>query len=204
MENARLPALGVGRDIAAAAAPFVTEDPAVPGTVRVFGFASFPPERSWDGASAAAGPNTPGMLHTAKGGAEELTKRLKEEAGVFNIVLAHGGIEYTDHPDPNTRAIYTGLIEAGADLIIGSHPHVEQGFEWVKGRPVFWSLGDYVFADMEDTPGGDKGLFVVLYFEGKRLVYLEPYALKMRGPRTVIAPPSQLERFYRLSRELRR
>jgi poly-gamma-glutamate synthesis protein (capsule biosynthesis protein) len=202
MEKAGLHALGVGRDIAAASAPFVTGGPAGPGTARVFGFASFPPERSWDGTSAAAGPGVPGMLHAAAyGGTEELTRRIREDRTAFTIVLVHGGVEYADHPDPVTRAIYTELIEAGADLIIGSHPHVEQGFEWVKGKPVFWSLGDYVFADMEDTPGGDKGLFIVLYFEAGRLVYLEPYALKMQGPRTLIAPPSQLERFYRLTKE---
>jgi poly-gamma-glutamate synthesis protein (capsule biosynthesis protein) len=67
---------------------------------------------------------------------------------------------------------------------------------------VFWSLGNYVFTGMENTGGSDEGLFLVLGFRGKRLLYLESYVLALSGPRTEIAPPERLDRFYELSREL--
>ena len=44
------------------------------------------------------------------------------------------------------------LAEAGADLIVGSHPHVLQNIEYVDGVPVFYSLGNYFFgAAARDT-----------------------------------------------------
>jgi poly-gamma-glutamate synthesis protein (capsule biosynthesis protein) len=119
------------------------------------------------------------------------------------VILFHGGDEWSFYPGAYTRELYTNLIRSGADLIIGSHPHVVQGFEWVSGKPVFWSLGNFVFAGMENTNGGEEGLFIRLGFAGKTLVYLEPSALTLKGPRTDIAGPEGLKGFYRLSRELR-
>jgi poly-gamma-glutamate synthesis protein (capsule biosynthesis protein) len=202
LEAAGLAPLGAGRSAAAAAAPFTAGERSFP--VQVFGVASFGPERNgWDGRSAAAGGDRPGLLHAGRGGAELIKPQLRrDDKGGLDIVFFHGGEEYTDHPGPATRALYTGLIEAGADLVVGTHPHVEQGFEWVRGKPVFWSLGDYVFDEMGDTPGGDRGIFVVLSYAGEKLVYLEPYPLFMNGPRTEITGDERLERFYRLTKEL--
>ncbi|MDR2402457.1 MAG: CapA family protein [Spirochaetaceae bacterium] len=193
-------ALGAGRDEAAAAAPLMFT-----GTgglsVRCFGLASFPRERSgWDGLSVRAGKDRPGLLHAGRGDAERIKAGF--DPGALNAVFFHGGEEWSSRPDRPTRELCTDLVRAGADLVIGSHPHIVQGFEWVEGKPVFWSLGNYVFAGMENTGGGDEGLFLVLGFWGKRLLYLEPYALALSGPRTEIAPPERLDRFYELSREL--
>jgi poly-gamma-glutamate synthesis protein (capsule biosynthesis protein) len=115
-------------------------------------------------------------------------------------VFFHGGNEWTTVPDIRTRAIYTDLIHSGADIIIGSHPHIVQGFEWIEGKPVFWSLGNFVFAGMDNTGGGDRGLFLRLGFLGTALVYIEPYPLALSGPRTEIAPMENLKDFYALSK----
>jgi poly-gamma-glutamate synthesis protein (capsule biosynthesis protein) len=201
--------LGGGRTIGEASS-FFEADPAntlqMYGTIRVYGIASFPPERSgFDGASAAAADGRAGMLFANGEGEAALIQKLrKDDHDGLDIVLFHGGTEYSQAPDSAARSLYTRLAEAGADLLLGSHPHVEQGFEWIGGTAVFWSLGDYVFADMEDTPGGDKGLFVVLRYRSNRLVYIDLYPLKMTGPRTVLAPKEQLDRFYSLTRQLRR
>ncbi|MDR2072633.1 MAG: CapA family protein [Spirochaetaceae bacterium] len=215
LQKAGLAVLGAGLDRAAAAAPLVTGTPAFP--VRVFGIASFGRERNgWDGLAFAADEKTPGLLHAERGGAAAIKGLLQNKAsgtgpyaGVgLDIVFFHGGTEYTDYPDQATRNLYTELVAAGADLVIGTHPHVEQGFEWVLGKPVFWSLGDYVFNEMDDTPGGDKGLFIVLWFlisprgEKTHLVYVDPYPVFMNRERTVISPVRQLDRFYRLTRAL--
>jgi poly-gamma-glutamate synthesis protein (capsule biosynthesis protein) len=121
---------------------------------------------------------------------------------VIDIVLFHGGDEWSREPTAATRRLYTGLVKSGADLVIGSHPHVVQGFEWIDGKAVFWSLGNYVFGGMENTDGGEEGLFIKLGYLGNQLVYLEPYALALTHTRTDIAPRENLETFYRLSREL--
>ena len=205
LEQAGLAVLGAGRNIRAAAVPFVSAAPPSSGgfPVRVFGLASFGQERNgWDGLTVAAEEQKPGILHAGKGGAEAIKPQLDKNA--LNIIVYHGGVEYADYPDRGTRALYTELIESGADLVIGTHPHVEQGFEWVQGKPVFWSLGDYVFNEMDDTPGGDKGIFIILYYYRRRLVHIDIYPLFMNGKRTEIMPMTQLERFYRLTRDLAR
>jgi len=171
---------------------------------RVFGLASFPRERNgWDGASAAALPGRPGMLHAERGGKEKLIAKLSSGGNnTIDIVLFHGGVEWSTSPDSATRKLYTDLVSAGADLVIGTHPHIVQGFEWVNGKPVFWSLGNYVFGGMENRSGGNEGLFIRLCFLDGRLLYMEPFALTLIGIRTVIAPPERLETFYTRSREL--
>ncbi|GHT84425.1 hypothetical protein FACS1894137_07440 [Spirochaetia bacterium] len=184
LEGAGIGILGAGRDLIAAAAPFaLTRVP----PVHVFGIASFPREASgWDGLGIAAGENKPGILHAGRGGADTLKEGFSAEA--LDMVFFHGGNEWTAAPDARTRTLYTDLLRAGADIIIGSHPHIVQGFEWIEGKPVFWSLGNFVFAGMENTGGGDEGLFVRLGFLGTKLIYIEPYPLALSGPRTKIVP----------------
>jgi len=59
-----------------------------------------------------------------------------------------------------------------------------QGFEFVHRKPVFWSLGNFVFAGMENTGGGDTGLLIRLGYYGKTLVYVECFDLALTGART--------------------
>jgi poly-gamma-glutamate synthesis protein (capsule biosynthesis protein) len=61
------------------------------------------------------------------------------------IVFAHWGREGTGTPEPYQVALAHAAIEAGASAVIGSHPHVLQGAERWKGRPIFYSLGNFVF-----------------------------------------------------------
>jgi poly-gamma-glutamate synthesis protein (capsule biosynthesis protein) len=198
LTNARVGIFGAGRDSAAAAAPFVFDRGGGKAAVHVFGIASFPSETGWSALSIAAGENQPGILHAGRGGAEKLKEGFTGEA--LDLVFFHGGNEWTTAPDARTRAIYTDLIRSGADIIIGSHPHIVQGFEWIQGKPVFWSLGNFVFAGMDNTGGGDHGLFLRLGFLGMNPVYIEPYPVTLSGPRTEIAPLENLKGFYALSK----
>jgi len=167
---------------------------------RIFGIASFPRERNgWDGVTAAAGPQNAGMLHAQKGGIEKLKQKFSPNA--VNIVFFHGGIEWSTEPDAATREMYTDLIASGADLVIGTHPHEVQGFEWVNEKPVFWSLGNYVFGGMNGFFTGDEGLFIRLgYYQGK-LLYIEPFPIFLNGVRTDITSPEKLKIFYERSRK---
>ncbi|MDR1106578.1 MAG: CapA family protein [Treponema sp.] len=204
LKDARLGILGAGLSDEEASRPAVFE---ADGTeIRVYGLASYPRERNgWDGLSVAAEREKAGILHAGKGGAEKLVARFSENrdgAPPLCVVLFHGGWEWSRRPDEATRRLYTDLVKSGADLVIGSHPHVVQGFEWIEGKAVFWSLGNYVFGGMENTDGGEEGLFITLGYAGNRLVYFEPFALSLTHTRTDIAPAGELETFYRLSREL--
>lgn len=61
------------------------------------------------------------------------------------IILAHGGLEYTNTPLPEWRELYQTFIDLGVDVVIGSHPHVPQGYEIYKGKPIVYSLGNFIF-----------------------------------------------------------
>ena len=67
---------------------------------------------------------------------------------------------------------------------------------------MFWSLGNYVFAGMDNTGGGEEGLLVRLGFSGKKLIYFEPVPVRLNGPRSNTGSPEQLRRFYALSKKL--
>lgn len=68
----------------------------------------------------------------------------------YLFVLPHNGIEYIDIPLPETIARYRDFIDYGADGVIGSHPHCPQGWEEYKGKPIFYSLGNFFF-NSKDT-----------------------------------------------------
>ena len=63
----------------------------------------------------------------------------------FLFVMPHDGIEYVDIPLPETIARYRDFIDYGADAVIGTHPHCPQGWETYKGKPIFYSLGNFLF-----------------------------------------------------------
>jgi poly-gamma-glutamate synthesis protein (capsule biosynthesis protein) len=63
----------------------------------------------------------------------------------FVAVNIHWGTEYEHQFSPSQQAVAHRLIDAGADLIIGSHPHVVQGIERYNGKLIFYSLGNFIF-----------------------------------------------------------
>ena len=73
-----------------------------------------------------------------------LIKELKEESH-FVIIYFHWGYEYVRIPSPRERRIAHKCIDIGADLIIGSHPHIYQGIENYKDKIIVYSLGNFIF-----------------------------------------------------------
>ena len=87
----------------------------------------------------------------------------------YLFVLPHDGIEYIDVPLPETIARYRDFIDYGADGVIGSHPHCPQGWETYKGKPIFYSLGNFLFNSKDgydyratNRPHWYEGLCVIL------------------------------------------
>lgn len=96
----------------------------------------------------------------------------------FLFILAHDGIEYIDVPLPNTIARYRDFIDYGADGVIGTHPHCPQGWEEYKGKPVFYSLGNFFFNSKNtpeyrawNRPHWYNGLGVVLQIENSKISF---------------------------------
>jgi Bacterial capsule synthesis protein PGA_cap len=77
----------------------------------------------------------------------EVSQKLRtaREAADLVVVSIHWGSEYQRLSDARQRAQARWLIQQGADLIVGHHPHVVQPPECIDGHPVFFSLGNHVF-----------------------------------------------------------
>lgn len=67
----------------------------------------------------------------------------------FVFVYVHWGTEMTTEIDPEQRELAQAYIEAGADAVVGNHPHVLQGFEYYQGKPILYSLGNFWFNSKE-------------------------------------------------------
>jgi len=74
------------------------------------------------------------------------------------IVYAHWGNEYVPE-NQVTKSLAHEFIDAGADLLIGAHPHVVQGTETYQNKKIYYSLGNFVF-DQYFEPAVQKGLLV--------------------------------------------
>ncbi len=73
------------------------------------------------------------------------------------LVLLHAGFEYRSVPPADVVQVARGIVRAGADAVFGAHPHVPQGLEWVDGKPILYSLGNFVFT--QRRPWTDRGLW---------------------------------------------
>ena len=63
----------------------------------------------------------------------------------YLFIFAHTGIEFLDFPLPRDQKLYRELIDAGADIVIGGHPHCVQVKEKYKDKWIYYSLGDLIF-----------------------------------------------------------
>lgn len=75
----------------------------------------------------------------------ELAK-ISEYAAYMPVwVFTHGGTEYATHSSAAQRALYRKIIDLGADVVFGDHPHVVQETEAYKGKLIVYSLGNLIF-----------------------------------------------------------
>jgi Bacterial capsule synthesis protein PGA_cap len=70
----------------------------------------------------------------------------------FVVLSYHGDEEYLDGPLPRTREFVAEVMSLGVDVVLGHHPHVPQGVAWYGARPVFFSLGNFVFDTRATLP----------------------------------------------------
>jgi hypothetical protein len=95
--------------------------------------------------------------------------RLAKSLSGFVIVTIHWGSELLDWPNKSQRAAAEWLVDNGADLIIGHHPHVIQAPEIIKGKPVFFSLGNHIFDQKYSVTR--EGLMVECIFKNGKIEY---------------------------------
>jgi poly-gamma-glutamate capsule biosynthesis protein CapA/YwtB (metallophosphatase superfamily) len=99
------------------------------------------------------------------------------------VVLPHWGAEYVAQRQAEVDDA-RALIDAGADLIIGAHPHVVQGVEVYRDRLIAYSLGNFIFDQYWSTPT-QQGLVVAITFDEANVVTAElrPVVVPKAQPR---------------------
>jgi poly-gamma-glutamate capsule biosynthesis protein CapA/YwtB (metallophosphatase superfamily) len=89
------------------------------------------------------------------------------------VVLIHCGTEYMDHPEQKKVQKLRRFIDLGADVVLGTHPHVIQDIELYGGGLIAYSLGNLVF-DQNWSKATSLGLLLEISFIGDNPVYYDP------------------------------
>lgn len=132
-------------------------------TVAFLGFTDF------YGESARATESTPGLSFLAEELIRDRVRTVKKTGGVDVLVVAlHWGEEYKTEANERQRRFARELIDAGADLIVGHHPHVAQEVEKVQGGIVAYSLGNFIF-DQNFSPATKQAQALEIVIQGKRM-----------------------------------
>lgn len=165
---------GGGRDLTEAMKPAVFE---VNGqTIAFLAACQHAPYMEW-----YAKEDRPGLLMCYD--ATLLSQAIREAKEQYDYVITyiHWGVEYETTPTDvqmNTAHI---LVDAGADAVIGAHPHVIQSFEVYKGKPIAYSLGNFLMRNRNDHTalallrfyGGEVRMEIIpCHVEGRNLVSL--------------------------------
>lgn len=109
-------------------------------SVAILGASRVIPVYSWNATSS-----TPGLLTTYDPALLVEEIKLAKAVNDYVIVYVHWGIERNIKPELYQTNLAKAYIDAGADIVIGSHPHVLQGIEFYKNKPIIYSLGNFVF-----------------------------------------------------------
>lgn len=137
LDSAGIFHVGAGKDFSAAHEPIVRED-----TRRTVAFLGY----YGGGEAPAAQPDSPGVAYRSLGLIKkDIVKLRKTDSLVYIVVNVHWGIETAEHPEPSQIRFAHGIIDAGADAVIGHHPHVLQGIELYRQGVIAYSLGNFIF-----------------------------------------------------------
>ena len=161
---------GAGHDYTEANAPHIEELP--DGTKIAFlSYTNLMPE----GFSATI--ERPGISNPDTDDIKSEITNLKTSVDLV-VLIWHWGVEYEPTSHPREQAIAYELIDAGADLIVGHHPHVPQEIEQYKGTYIAYSLGNFIFDQFfsEETM---KGLMLEIKVKDKQIISAEPIPIQL-------------------------
>ncbi len=132
---------GAGDDLDTAKEP-VTIDMGSGRTMAVLGLTRVIPQADW-----AAWKGHAGMFSSYDVVLDEALEQITalKETNDYVAVFIHWGEERSETPNSNQQTLAQRYVDAGADLVIGAHPHVLQGIEFLDGVPVVYSLGNFLF-----------------------------------------------------------
>lgn len=130
-----------------------------------------------------AKPDRPGVYKLDPDQLVADVSSLREKADLI-VVSLHWGTEYSDYATADQREIAHRLVDAGANLVIGHHPHCLQGVELYQGSVIAYSLGNFVY-DRQRRSKCQEGLLLKAFFQGRALkrIHLYPVVIDSEQPR---------------------
>lgn len=150
LDSSGIQYLGAGRNRADAHKPLVIEKGGQ--RIAVFGY--------YGGREApAAGRNSGGVAFRDLRSVIRDIKMARENGASYIVVILHWGTEKEEQPDASQRWFARSLIDAGADAVIGHHPHVLQGIERYRSGVIVYSLGNFLFG------GNSRSTYETALFE---------------------------------------
>ena len=185
LEEAGMPYVGAGRNLEEAVRPVYF----ISGDIKIAIVSATQIERLDNPDTKGATENSPGVFRCWN--PEKLYEVVAEakENSDFVVVFIHWGTENVTEPDWAQLEQAPKLAEAGADLIVGAHPHCLQGVQYYGDTPVFYSLGNFWF----NSKTVDTGfLRVNISKEGIESMQLVPAI--QQDSRTAIVYGSEKER----------
>ena len=144
LKESNIVAVGAGQNAAAAHAPVIIERKGVKVAFLAYADVLVESRSGFDTRTWIAGPNSPGIAWAEPQRMAVDIKAAKTQADVV-VVLLHSGLESRADVYPAQQAEAHAAIDAGAALVLGSHPHVLQKVEKYHGGLIAYSLGNFVF-----------------------------------------------------------
>lgn len=137
VREAGIASFGGGANLVDAHAPLWVERKGL--RIAVLAYNEFKP-RSFE-----AGAGWPGIAWSEDSQVVADIRAARKAGADVVIPFMHWGWEHEPEPGPRQRALARLMIDAGADAVVGGHPHVTQGASLYRGKPIVWSLGNFVF-----------------------------------------------------------
>lgn len=158
LDAAGIHRFGGGRNLAEAHRPLWIERKGL--KIAVLSYNEYKPR------SFAAGPDWPGIAWSEDSRVVADIHAARAAGADIVIPFMHWGWEMEGRADARQRQLARLMIEAGADAVVGGHPHVTQDIEYIAGKPVIYSLGNFVF-DGFDSEAATTGWLLRLTLDNK-------------------------------------
>ncbi len=170
LDAAGIRTVGGGSNLAAAHAPLMLEKHGL--RIALLAYNEFKPRRF------EAGANWPGIAWSEDSQVLADIRAARAAGADLVIPFMHWGWERETAPSARQHQLARLMIDAGADVIVGSHPHVTQGADIYRGKPIIWSLGNFVFDGFE-LPAAKIGWLLTLTLDRDGVVMWETHAAQM-------------------------
>ncbi|WP_348063351.1 CapA family protein [Roseateles sp.] len=173
LRQAGLAYFGGGTDLRAAHQPAIIERQGL--RIALLGYNEMFPRRF------EAGPDSPGIAWADE---EQIVADIRAARAQADVVIPymHWGQEHSETSHARQHALARLMIRAGADAVVGTHPHVRQDAEVIDGKPVIYSLGNFVFDGFSDADNNTGSiLWMTVTADGVKDWRLQPVHIDPSG-----------------------